>query len=162
MARRNVIVIAADPQGKFLEGYIATGQTPKPGTIMQIDPTVALRGGRHTWKIYDRGADGDRPIGPIAVLREDHLQGKSITDAYASGDRAFLYAPQMGEELNCLLLDVAGTGDDHAAGELLMVDDGTGKLIATTGSPETESFTLLEAVTDPTTDTLAWVVYNGY
>jgi len=43
-----------------------------------------------------------------------------------------------------------------------MVDDGTGKLIATTGTPESEPFVLLETVTDPTADTLAWTMYSGY
>lgn len=61
-----------------------------------------------------------------------------------------------------LLLNIAGTADDHALGELLMVDNGTGKLIATTGTPECEPFVLLEAVTDPVADTLAWTMFSGY
>lgn len=162
MARGNEIIVTANPKGNFLEGYIATGETPKPGTVLQIDPTVALKNGRHTWKIYNRDADGNRPVGPLAVLLPDHLQGKTATDAYAASTRCFLYCPLPGDELNMLLLDIAGTGDDHSAGELLIVDDGTGKLIATTGSPECEPFVLLEDVTDPEADTLAWVMYSGY
>lgn len=163
MARGNTIIVTADPQGVFMEGYIATGATPKPGTIMQIDPTVALRGGRHTYKLYDRGADGDHPLGAIQILLEDRFRGdRSISSAYAAGDRCFLYCPKAGEEYNCLVANLTGTADDHVAGEILMVDDGTGLLIATTGTPETESFVLLEAITDPTADTLAWVQYSGY
>ena len=65
------------------------------------------------------------------------------------GTRCFLYAPIMGEEFNMRLADVAGTGDDHSIGEMLMIDSGTGLLITTTGSPEMESFQCLEAATDP-------------
>ena len=43
-----------------------------------------------------------------------------------------------------------------------MVDDGTGLIIATTGSPETEVCLLLEAITDPTADTLAWTIWSGH
>lgn len=164
MARGNEIIISAptSPRGVFTEGIIKTGNTPKPGTIMQMDPTVSLVGGRHTFKVYDADADGGRPKGPLYILDYDKLQGKLPTDAYAAGDRCFLYTPIAGEEFNLLLADVAGTGDDHTAGEILIVDDTTGKLIATTGSPETEPFMLLESVTDPTADQLVWVVYTGY
>jgi hypothetical protein len=150
------------PQGKFMEGYIATGETPKPGTVMQVDPTVALKGGRHTYKAYAPGVDGENPLGSIWVLREDQFNGdRDETTAYAAGDRCFLYSPLPGEELNMLVENLAGTNDDHAAGEKLMVNHGTGKLIITTGSPENEHFVLLETITDPTADTLAWVQYAG-
>lgn len=162
MARNNVIVLAAEPKGRFIEGTIGAGLTPKPGTIMQIDHSIAMQGGRHTWVLYNADADGGRPKGPIIVLREAELMGKGITDAYAAGDRGFGYIPANGEELNCLVANIAGTADDHAAGEMLMVDDTTGLLIATTGTPETEMFQLNEAITDPTEDTLAWVTFTGY
>lgn len=164
MARGNAIIISApeSPRGVMMEGYVAAGETPKPGTIMQMDPTVSLRGGRHTFKIYNADADGARPKGPLWILREDYLQGKLVTEAYAAGDRCFLYCPVAGEEFNLLLADVEGTADDHTAGEMLIIKDTTGKLIATTGSPESEPFMLLETLTDPTADQLVWVVYTGY
>ncbi len=162
MAKGNCIVVQADPKGLFMEGFIASGETPKPGTILQRDASVALIGGRHTYKIYDRAADGDQPQGPFWVLRENYLLGKAATVAYAAGDRCFLYSPLPGDELNLLVADVAGTADDHALGEILMVDDGTGKLIATTGSPETEVAMLQETITDPAADTLAWCVWTGH
>ena len=158
----NEIMVSSEPRGRFVEGIIGSGLTPKPGTIMQIDYTVALKGGRWTWKLYDRAADGDRPKGPIIVLTEAHLKGGTSSDAYAEGDRAFGYIPLAGDELNVRLKDIAGTGDDHTIGEVLIIDDGTGLLIATTGSPQSEPFTLQETVTDPTADTLAWCVYTGY
>jgi len=155
------IIVSADPQGKFMEGIIGSGMTPKPGTIMQRDASVALKSGRHTYVVYNRDADGNLPAGSYWVLLNDTLQGRAVTTAYAAGERCFLYSPRAGEELNLLLLDVAGTGDDHTIGEILMVDDGTGKLIATTGSPESEVAQLLETVTDPVADTLAWVQWTG-
>ncbi len=160
MARGNAIIVTSDPKGQFDEGVI-TGAL-KPGTVLQRDPTVALQGGRHTYKAYDRGADGDRPAGALWILLHDGYQGKTVLDAYVTGTRCFVYSPRPGEQFNLLLADVTGTGDDHTKGEILMVDDGTGKLIATTGSPETESFLLLESFTDPTADQLAWVEYSGY
>lgn len=162
MARGNEIVISPESKGHYVEGIIGAGLTPKPGTIMQLDYSVALKGGRHTWKLYDADADGGRPKGPIIVLREDHLQGRLATTAYAAGERAFGYIPLPGDELNLLVANIAGTGDDHAAGEVLIIDDTTGLMIATTGSPETEVAVLLEAITDPTADTLAWCQWTGY
>lgn len=160
--RGSVILLSTEEQGKFVEGIIATSNTPKPGTIMQIDVSVALNNGRHTWKVYDADADGGRPKGPYILLLEDHLRGKTYDDAYAAGDRAFGIIPFAGMEFNGRLLDVAGTGDDHTKGETLIVDDTTGKFIATTGSPETEVAVLLETVTDPVADTVAWMQWTGY
>ena len=162
MARGNETIVSANPRGVFMEGIIGAGLTPKPGTVMQIDPTVALSGGRHTFVLYNADADGGRPKGPIYVLRSNDLVGKTQSDAYAAGERAYLYTPVAGEELNMRLADVAGTADDHTAGEMLIVDDGTGLLIATTGTPESEPFQLLETVTDPTEETVAWCMYTGY
>ena len=158
MARGNEIIVSANPRGVFDEGYIASGQTPKPGTIMQKDPTVALKGGRHTYKIYDRAADGDRPAGPLYILLADTLQGKLPTTAYAAGDRCFVYSPLPGEELN-VLMKYGDVSDTHAAGEVCIVDDGTGKIIATAGTPQQAPFTLLEGAT-LTADALMWCAYG--
>lgn len=160
MARGNNIIVTSDPKGQFTEGIIATAE--KPGTIMQRDASVALKSGRHTYVVYGPGADGEQPLGAFWVLLADKLQGKAATDAYTAGDRGFLYAPQDGDELNLLLANISGTADDHPLGEKMMVDNGTGKLIVTTGSPETEVAQLLEVVTDPTADQLVWVQWSGH
>lgn len=164
MAKGNSIIVTSEPQGQFTEGFVNTGETHYPGMVVQIDPTQATVGGRFVYKIYNRDADGDQPLGAFWVVTErlNALQGKTATDSYAAGARVSLYSPQAGEHVNLLLKDISGTGDDHALGEILMVDDGTGKLIATTGSPETEVAVLLEAVTDPTADTLAWCEWSGH
>lgn len=158
MARGQCIVVSAYREGRKIEGIVATAE--KPGTVMQIDPTVALKQGRHTWKKYDRAATGNRPAGPLIILTEDWGQGKTMTDAYTAGDRAFGYIPSAGDELNMLVLDIEGTGDDKVAGALLSIDDGTGKLVAASG--DSSPFMLLEDITDPVADTHAWVIYSGY
>lgn len=162
MARGSRIIVSANPRGVFMEGYIASGETPKPGQILQIQSATALKGGRHTFELYNADADGGRPKGPFYVLLEDSYQGRTVDDAYAAGERCFLYTPLPGEELNLLIANIAGTGDDHTKGEMLIVDDTTGKMIATTGSPETEVAQLLETITDPTADTLAWCIWTGH
>ena len=160
MARGNTILVQAGPQGRFVEGFIATAE--KPGTVMQMDPTVPVKSGRHTWKVYTPGTDGARPFGPLIVLLEDTLQGRTTADAYVAGNRCFGYVPQAGEEINVLLADVAGTADSHALGEQLMIKNASGKAILATGTPGCVPFTLLEAVVAPAADTLAWTVYSGY
>lgn len=162
MAKGNEIIVSAEPMGRFLEGIISG--TPSPGTVMQVKAATEPVNGRHTWEVYNAAADGNQRL--IAVLLPDRLQGKLATDAYADGDRCFLYCPIAGEELNMLVTDVnTGTSDSFAIADILIVDDGTGKLIATTGTPESEPFICLETYADPTstqTDFLLWCMFTGY
>lgn len=158
MAKGNEIIVSANPRGVFMEGTLEGAL--KPGVLVEIKATALDGSGRPTFRAYQPGTDGVRKI-PI-VLLPDVNQGKLATDAYADGDHCFCYVPVAGEELNMLLQDVSGTGDAHAVGETLIADSGTGKLIATTGTPESEPFQLLEAVAAPTADTLAHCIYTGY
>ena len=159
MAQGNEIVVTAEPRGQFLEGIVSG--TPKPGTVMQVAAATEPQSGRFTWEVYNADADGNQRI--IAVLLPDALQGKTATDAYVTGSRCFLYCPLPGELLNMLLQDVAGTGDTYAIGDIFIVDDGTGKLIATTGSPEAEPFVLMETISTPlAADALELCMFTGY
>ena len=163
MAKGTEIIVTANPRGLFREGTIAAGETPKPGTIVQIQTSAGIgNDGNFTYEIYNADADGARPKGPLFILLPDRLSGKLETAAYAAGEHGFVYTPMPGEEFNCIVGDVAGTGDDHAFGEILIIDDTTGELVATTGTPETECFMCLETITDPTADTLTHVIYTGY
>jgi hypothetical protein len=162
MPRGNKILVSDNPKGNFGEGVINTGETPYPGTIMQRDPTQSLVGGRPVYKMYNRDADGNRPAGAFWVLLEDDLQGKLSMDAYAAGERCRLYSPLPGDEVNLRFGNASGTGDDVTAGDLMIVDDGTGEVITTTGSPETEVAMALEAITDPTEDQLLWCEWTGH
>jgi hypothetical protein len=162
MAKGNEIIVSAEPCGRFLEGIVYG--TPKPGTVMQLKAATEPVGGRFTWEVANYDADGDQRL--VAVLLPDQLQGKTATDAYVSGERCFLYCPLPGDELNMLVTDInTGTSDTFAIGDLLMVDDGTGKLVDTTGTPESESFLCLETYADPTstqTDFLLHCMYTGH
>jgi hypothetical protein len=153
--RGNRIVINPDAKGTYEWGYLTTAE--KPGTVHQRDASVALKAGKPTYKVYQPGADGENPLGGYWVLVENLYEGRDATTAYAIGDFAKFYSPRMGDELNLLLANLSGTADDHALDEKMMLDTGTGKLIATTGTPEDEVAQLLEAVTDPTADQLVWV-----
>jgi len=159
MAKGNEIIVSANPRGVFMEGTI--NGALQPGIVVQLDVSEGLdANGRPDWEAYNAAADGNQRL--IAILLPDVNRGKLATDAYVSGDHCFVYVPVAGEEFNMLVGDVAGTGDDHAFGDIMMVDDGTGELVATTGTPESEPFQLLEAATDPTADALMHCIYTGY
>ena len=158
------VVITGEPKGRFFEGVLNTSGTPKPGTIMQIKAATSIDGNGHfTFTEYNRGADGDRPAGPLFVLLEKG-EGYSYDTAYADGDWCQVYCPLPGDELNLLWSTAGtGTGDSVAVGDLAIVDDGTGLLVATTGTPETEPFVACEALTDTeSTGTMCHCMFTGY
>lgn len=159
MAKGNEIIISSNPRGQFLEGIVSG--TPKPGTCMQVKAATEPEGGRFTWEVYNATADGDQRL--IAVLLPNHAMGVMETTAYTTGTRCYMYCPVPGEELNMLVANIQGTSDTFAIGDLFIVDDGTGKLIATTGTPESEPFICCETVsTALTADTLTHCMFTGY
>lgn len=170
MARGNEIVLSVEPKGTFIECTVVG--TPKPGTVMELKTGVAEVGGRFSFEpagftaavgvTQGMAADGNRT--PIAVLDIDKLQGKTKDDAYVTGTRGFLYYPVAGEYLNMILENITGTAadQDFIIGTKLIVDDGTGKLLISAGTPESEPFICLEAVTDLAADYLCFVQYTGY
>lgn len=121
----NEIIVSTEPKGRF-EGCIIDG-TPKPGTCMQMKAGVEAVQGQYTFEVYNRAADGIPA--PVIVLREDNMQGKTATQAYADNDQGFLYWPQVGECLNMLLTDPNAA---IAIGDKYSIDDGTGKLVVAT------------------------------
>ena len=160
MPTYNTLVIEGAPRGKF-EQVIVSG-TPKPGTILQVAAATEPVNGNFTYEVYNQAADGNNPSGGHAILLEDSLQGKLDSDAYVTGTLGMVYFPLPGEDVRCLVANVAGTGDTFAIGDKMIVDDGTGKLVATTGSPEQEPFTIMETKsTALTADTLVHCRYNG-
>lgn len=154
----NTIILSDAPKGRFLE-CIVSG-TPKPGTCMQVKAATAKVNGRHTWEVFNGAADGERTL--FAVLLEDKYQGGLITDAYVDGARGFLYFPINGDELNMLVANISGTSDSFAIGAKMMIDDGTGLLIATTGTPESEPFVVMETKAALTADTHVHCMYSNY
>jgi len=153
---QNKVVLTPYPQGRQLEGLISG--TPKPGVVMEIS---AITQGKFTFRAYQPGTDGLRPVGGLWILLEN-FRGDDFNAAYVSGERGRLYCPLPGDEFLMWLLDVGGTADSHTFGELLMPDTGTGKLVVTTGTPEIEPFTLCETLAAPSADVLGHVIYTNY
>lgn len=164
MALGNKIVLTPEPRGRRIE-YVISGNL-LPGTIVQVKAnTERDAGNRLTCEAFNKSGSG-KP-GLIGVLDYDEEQGKTATDAYTSGKRGTVYFPLPGDELNCLLHDVAGTGvtSDFQIGDSLMVQDGTGKLIDAlvgTASALSAPFELQETITDSTVDQLVHVMFTGY
>lgn len=157
MPKGNEIIVTANPRGVQCEGTISGALYP--GVMLQIQAGTAPVGGRFTYEAYAPGTDGERR--PVIILLQDDFQGKLNTDAYVSGTRCKVYYPLPGEEMNIRFGDTSGTADDIAIGDLLIADTGTGEFIKTTGTPESEPFQALEALTDPTADQLLWVLTTG-
>lgn len=167
---RTIVTTGRTPSGVFREGIVKTGETHYPGMIVQEDRSVAEVEGVATYKIYDADADGGRPKGAIFIccveslgeMAEKGIDPAVTTNGFAAGERALYYSPRAGEQFNCVYKNVTGTADDVAAGDVLIIDDATGKLIVTTGSPETEPFKAMTALVDPTEDAALWVEFTGY
>lgn len=155
---RNSIIVSNDPRGRVIEGWLKTGFTPKPGTIMELTNDAPVNG----WNYFKpfSGSTGTRTT--LYVLLENDLLGRAPTEAYLDSEAIKMYVPLPGDEVQVLIKNLEGTADDHPVGEKLIVDTVTGKLVVTTGSPESEPFELLEAVTDPTADVLALARCTGF
>jgi hypothetical protein len=175
MAKGRNIILTGEPLGLFEEGYIT--DTSKPGMIMETVPGAALVNGRRQVRAASRAA-GTK--GPLCVLLADSLQSKlgvgaagaSVTsggvtvtgaaqagDAYAAGTVCFLYWPEVGDELNLLVGDVAGTGDVLAVGDLYGVNN-NGKLIKN-ASYASAPFECQEGVGAITGDGMVWFKLLG-
>lgn len=175
MALGNRILLASEPGGRFEECIISG--TPKPGTAMELKIGTAAIGGRWTYEpagttaanstYSGMAADGNRL--PVAILlcgtdTAAANPGIGPTDAFTDGSRGCVYFPISGEEMNILLKDESGTAadQDFVPGTKLIIDDGTGKFIASASTPESECFTCLETKADLAADYLCRAQYTGY
>ncbi len=116
--------------GNKLEGII--GDTSLPGTIMQVKAATGLNAFEPTWIAAAVGKDGDQVLG--AVLEEDRYQGKTITDAYVSGTKCFLYCPLVGDFMNLLCGEIGGTANYFTIGDRLFIDAESGLLVPESGT----------------------------
>lgn len=158
MSNRYGTIIVSGGRGVKRE-CIVSG-TPKPGTCMTVKAATEPVGGVFTFEVYNMGADAVRA--PVAVLLEDELQGASVETAYVTGKRGMLYFPEPGDLLQMLCKNITGTPDAFAIGDVFIIDEDSGMLIDTTGSPEAEPFTCMETVsTALTADTLVLCQFNG-
>lgn len=150
-------------EGHTIQGIVASGQTFKPGMLVQRTTTAANQG-YDEWTAYNADADGGRPKSEVCIVTEDLRQGKTVTDSFAAGEWFFGYCPLPGDKLQLLCKDVAGTGSasDFTKGEVLIPDDTFGTFILTAGSPETEMAVVDESQSDLTADTLVPCRWTGY
>jgi len=166
MSKGTSIIVTADPMGVRQEGIISG--TPYPGYCMQIKAATAPVSGRHTWEARSLTA-GTK--GEIALLLEDDYQrflgvGAATAfgpgargTAYVSGTRGFIYDPVQGEDFNIYILDIAGTADDVAIGDLFGVAaDGTWHSNSSYGSAPMKA---MEVITDPSSSYMLWSHYLG-
>lgn len=166
MANGNKIVIrGTEVNGIREEGTLANGGTALPGVIMELKPSTAFTNGRGSYRVYQPGTSGNRKI--MFVLNTNPLNGQVATQAYNDGDHIYLYVPQAGDDLNLLVKGVAGTGATtiHNIGDLMIVENASGKLISTTGSEQSDPFQVQgdpAAGTSINADTLVWVKATGY
>lgn len=154
----NPIVASSNPLGHFGEGDMTAGQQPFPGTCVTKQST-----GLYSLFTPASGANEE-----IVIVREDHLQGKGSADQYldivanVTGAHIFYYIPQAGDELYMLVKDLPGTGsvtDTHTIGDLLMIESGSGKLIANVSG--NMLFKCLQTLGPLTADTLMLVRFVG-
>lgn len=150
------IIVSGDPRGVWLEGTIFG--TPKPGICVTIRAT-ALVGDEPVFEPYNVASDGKASV--VGILLEDSGQGRTYNDAYVTGTKCQVYFPLMGEQFNIWFQNQSGTADDVAIGDLFMLDDGTGQLLANS-SGDMVPFVAMETLTDPTADKLIRVMYTGH
>lgn len=162
--RGSGIIVSSHPRGRFEE--IVCLNATYPGTVMQLDPTIAPIGGRFTFEAANR-VDGSK--GPNPVLVEDWNQGQLAITVIAAGAHAQIYWPAAGEELNMLMRYHPGTGTstDENIGDLLEVDNtgmvtGVSSESGGTGAHVSAPFQLREHLTTAlTANTLVWCQYLG-
>jgi hypothetical protein len=158
VSKGNSIIVTAQPKGTFLEGFVSG--TPLPGHNMQIKAAVSPIGGEMTWEAATpSGGDGKPAL--IAILLEDSLQGKGVSDAYVSGTRCFMYCPVAGEDMNVRVGEGGGTSNALAIGDLLMSDAEDGIFIPNS-SGGSVPFQAMEVETLGADDTLIWCKYTGH
>lgn len=155
-ARTNQVIISSELRGQLGWGYLNAAMTP--GICLQLIDAF-YQSNQHRWRKWNY-ATGER--GLICVLLEDELRGRDLTIEWVSGSLARIYVPSAGEELNMLKSDESGTGDDVVETSRLIVEQGTGGLLLTTGSPESEPFMSIGALTDPTASEHIPCIYTGY
>ncbi len=98
-------------KGHWEEGYLDTVGTPGMHVQLAADGK---------WDLSPAAIGELVKGGALAVLREDDLQGKTITDAYAIGDRALLYHPLPGDHLGLFVK----TGANIAVNDKIVPEGG--------------------------------------
>ncbi len=121
MAVERTIVLKGNAKGHHDEGVLDTVCLPGMHIQMAADGK------------YDKSPQTSAELvkrGP-KIVKEDALQGKTILDAYAVGDRVFYYVPKKGDHLLLLVK----TGANIAVGDQIAPEGGgTGLFIEAAGT----------------------------
>lgn len=132
MAISKDTIVLKSKAGTQIEGDLAAAVTPKPGQAISLKSD-------DTWEPWNGAADGEQD--EVVILQEDANLGKLPSAAYAASSRFYAWIPLPGDEMNVLV----ASGETIVIGTKLIIDDSTGKFLATTGSPEMEPFKAIEA-----------------
>lgn len=130
MASPNVIVAVGEPRGIFQEGVLKTAGA-KPGQNVKLKAVNGVSSDAFasgcSVPVYDVEPGY---AGETAVLTEQNLVGKGITDAYVVDDGVHYYLPMKGEAFYALglsgqTLNVGTRASFNAAGKLISDADGS-------------------------------------
>jgi hypothetical protein len=116
------------------EGTLAAAVSP--GQAVELQPTSKFD------QVQASQAEALKQGIPLVAI-EDGLQGKTVDDAYSSGDIVFTYQPVAGDHVQVLVKD----GQVIAIGDKLVVEGGgSGLWLGITGSEAVYQVKALEAV----------------
>lgn len=130
----NKIRLRTDEDGPFLEGPLAAAALPGMNVVMTAAADTEQRQTFTPGATAAGGTAAGAAAGPVKILCEDVLQGKTVFDAYAAGDNGFIYACQAGDHVLALAL----TGQTIAKGAGLSAD-ATGRWILATANARVEA-----------------------
>lgn len=126
----NKILLKFDEDGPFLEGPLAAAAMPGMNVVMTTAVDTEQRQTYTPGATAPGGTGAGASAGPVKILYEDVLQGRTVGNAYAAGDNGFIYVAGNGDIIQVLV----GAGQTVAKGQG-MAADVTGKwMTATTGA----------------------------
>lgn len=114
----NTILLKFDEEGPFFEGPLAAAAMPGMNLVMTSAADTQQRDTFTPGATAAGGTAAGAAAGPVKILREDSLRGKTVNDAYAAGDNAFGYQCQPGDHIQVLVLtgQTIAKGNGGAAG----------------------------------------------
>ena len=118
------IVLKGHDKGHHDEFPSGGAITPGMAIELQTNGTVLQQTGTQA-RALTRG---------LLIAKEDGLQGKKITDAYASGDQVFSYRPQEGDHIAAF----CKSGINIAFGDVLIVEGAGSGLFVEAADTETK------------------------
>lgn len=100
-----------------------------------ITPGMAVRLQAAGTYLQESLAQASALKGGLKIAKEDALQGKTFTQAYANGDQLFFYSALPGDHIHAFVK----TGQNIAVGDLLVVEGGGSGLFVEAAGTETKN-----------------------